>query len=100
MLQFIFEKEIKQISSGSINHNNLVTVSDFLEFFFFLLQVKHTQKRKKKLHKINKVIKTKKQKKQKQIANLHTYMAIYLQILKYVTAVLIPYITVLSMIYN
>ena len=61
---------------------------------FFLLQVKHTQK--KKLHRINKVIKRKK----KQIANLHTYMAIYLQILKYVTAVLIPYITVLSMIYN
>ena len=27
-------------------------------------------------------------------------MAIYLQILKYVTAVLIPFITVLSMIYN
>ena len=61
---------------------------------FFLLQVKHTQK--KKLHRINKVIKRKK----KQIANLHTYMAIYLQIFNYVTAVLIPYITVLSMIYN
>ena len=62
---------------------------------FFLLQVKYTQK--KKLHRINKVIKRKK----KQIANLHTYMAIYLQILNYVTAVLIPYITtVLSMIYN
>ena len=99
MLQFIFEKEIKQISSGSINYNNLVTVSDFLEFFFFIASKTHTEK-KKKIHKINKVIKTKKQKKQKQIANLHTYMAIYLQILKYVTAVLIPYITVLSMIYN
>ena len=61
---------------------------------FFVLQVKHTQK--KKLHRINKVIKRKK----KQIANLHTYMAIYLQILNYVTAVLIPYITVLSMSYN
>ena len=44
--------------------------------------------------------KNKKQRQKKQIANLHTYMAIYLQILKYVTAVLIPYITVLSMIYN
>ena len=42
--------------------------------FFFLLQVKHTQKRKKN-YTINKVIKTTK----KQIANLHTYMAIYLQ---------------------
>ena len=48
---------------------------------------------------MNKVIKRKNNKKQ-QIANLHTYMAIYLQILKYVTAVLIPYITVLSMVYN
>ena len=42
--------------------------------FFSLLQVKHTQKRKKN-YTINKVIKTTK----KQIANLHTYMAIYLQ---------------------
>ena len=63
-------------------------------FFFFIASKTHTEK--KKLHRINKVIKRKK----KQIANLHTYMAIYLQILNYVTAVLIPYITVLSMIYN
>ena len=58
--------------------------------FLLLLQVKHTEK-KQKLHRINKVIKRKNNKKKKQIANLHTYMAIYLQILKYVTAVLIPY---------
>ena len=71
-----------------------------LFLFFILLQVRHTQK-KNKNYTINKVIKTKNKKKtNKQIANLHTYMAIYLQILKYVTAVLIPYITVLSMIYN
>ena len=70
-------------------------------YYFNLLQVKHRQKKKQKLHRINKEIKRKKQiTKNKQIANLHTYMAIYLQILKYVTAVLIPYITVLSMIYN
>ena len=51
----------------------------YFYLFIFLLQVKHTQK--KKLHRINKLIKRKKQKTQKQIANLHTYMAIYLQIL-------------------
>ena len=66
-----------------------------LVFFIIIASKTHTEK-KQKLHKINKVIKRKKTKK-KQIANLHTYMAIYLQILKYVTAVLIPYITVLSM---
>ena len=72
--------------------------SEVVEFFFyfFIASKTHTEK-KQKLHRINKVIKTKNKKK---IANLHTYMAIYLQILKYVTAVLIPYITVLSMIYN
>ena len=66
-----------------------------LVFFIIIASKTHTEK-KQKLHKINKVIKKKKQT-NKQIANLHTYMAIYLQILKYVTAVLIPYITVLSM---
>ena len=66
-----------------------------LFLFFILLQVKHTQKRNKN-YTINKVIKTKNKKKtNKQIANLHTYMAIYLQILKYVTAMVIPYIIVL-----
>ena len=69
---------------------------EFFFFIFFIASKTHTEK-KQKLHRINKVIKTKNKKK---IANLHTYMAIYLQILKYVTAVLIPYITVLSMIYN
>ena len=71
-------------------------------YYFILLQVKHTQKKKRKI-KQNKYRNKKEKnnnKKNKQIANLHTYMAIYLQILKYVTAVLIPYITVLSMIYN
>ena len=63
-----------------------------LVFFIIIASKTHTEK-KQKLHRINKVIKRKK----KQIANLHTYMAIYLQILKYVTAVLIPYITVLSL---
>ena len=66
-----------------------------LVFFIIIASKTHTEK-KQKLHKINKVIKRKKTTK-KQIANLHTYMSIYLQILKYVTAVLIPYITVLSM---
>ena len=66
--------------------------------FFFTASKTHTEK-KKKLHRINKV-KYKTQQQKKQIANLHTYMAIYLQILKYVTSVLIPYISVLSMIYN
>ena len=66
-----------------------------LVFLIIIASKTHTEK-KQKLHKINKVIKRKKTIK-KQIANLHTYMAIYLQILKYVTAVLIPYITVLSM---
>ena len=65
MLLFIFEKEIKQISSGSINHNNLVTVSDFFDFFFFFIASKTHTEKKKKLHRINKVIKTKKQKKTK-----------------------------------
>ena len=69
----------------------------FIFIFYFIASKTHTEK-KQKLHRINKVIKTKKTK--KQIANLHTYMAIYLQVLKYVTAVLIPYITVLIMIYN
>ena len=69
-----------------------------LVFFIIIASKTHTEK-KQKLHRINKVIKRKKKKvtKKKQIANLHTYMAIYLQILKYVTAVLIPYITVLNM---
>ena len=67
-------------------------------FFFFNASKTHTEK-KKKLHRINKV-KYKTQQQKKQIANLHTYMAIYLQILKYVTSVLIPYISVLSMISN
>ena len=65
-------------------------------FIFFIASKTHTEK-KQKLHGINKVIT---RKKIKQIANLHTYMAEYLQIIKGVTAVLIPYITVLSMIYN
>ena len=65
-------------------------------FFFFIASNTHTEK-KQKLHRINKVIKRKKKvtnkvTKKKQIANLHTYMAIYLQILKYVTAMVIPYI--------
>ena len=75
-------------------------------YFFFIASNTHTEK-KQKLHRINKVIKRKKKKvtnkvtkKKKKIANLHTYMAIYLQILKYVTAMVIPYITVLSIIYN
>ena len=76
----------------------------FLFFYFFIASNTHTEK-KQKLHRINKVIKRKKKvtnkvTKKKQIANLHTYMAIYLQILKYVTAMVIPYITVLSIIYN
>ena len=72
----------------------------FFNFFFIIASKTHTEK-KQKLHRINYVIKRKtKKQKQKQIANLHTYMTIYLEILKYVTAVLIPYITVLSMIYN
>ena len=50
----------------------------FYLFIFFIASKTHTEK---KLHRINKLIKTKKQKTQKQIANLHTYMAIYLQIL-------------------
>ena len=71
----------------------------FFKNFFFIASKTHTEK-KKKLHRINKVIKRRNKNKNKKIANLHTYMAIYLQILKYDTAVLIPYITVLSMIYN
>ena len=69
--------------------------SVFFLLFYFIASKTHTEE--KKLNRINKEIKRKKQKtkKTKQIANLHTYMAIYLQILKYVTAVLIPYITVL-----
>ena len=67
-----------------------------LVFFIIIASKTHTEK-KQKLHRINKVIKRKKKTTKKQIAILHTYMAIYFQILKYVTAVLIPYITVLSM---
>ena len=76
-------------------------------YYFILLQVKHTQKKKEKLNRINKEIKrkkttTKKKQTNSEFTHLHppSYMAIYLQTLKYVTAVLIPYITVLSMIYN
>ena len=71
----------------------------YIFFFFFIARKTYTEK-KQKLHRINKekTRKNKTQNKTQQIANLHTYMAIYLQILKYVTAVLIPYITVLSMI--
>ena len=69
--------------------------------FYFIASKTHAEKTKQKLRRINKVIKNKKQKKpNKQRIYTLTCMAIYLQILKYVTAALIPYITVLSMIYN
>ena len=94
---------MKTFNSGKHATQNYELQPVLLFFFFFfllyffnyfiLLQIKHTQK--EKLHRINKEIKRKKQKTKKPKENLHTYMAIYLQILKYVTAVLIAYITVL-----
>ena len=71
----------------------------FIFYFFFIASNTHTEK-KQKLHRINKVIK-KKQQTNKQTNSEFTHLhGNILTNIKIITAMVIPYITVLSITYN